>query len=140
MSTRHYLKIEKDGETLCEKQIIGNNDFFDEEFYKNIGFDTQIINDEGFCEDFPIENYPKFLYEWHKWLERNPKKRGMREINISNLEMKETLESITLSYLTTQTYEMELYNVSRALDEYKVLPTDTNEADLSNVKFYLSIY
>lgn len=34
MSTRHYFSIKKGNETVFEDQILGNNDFFDDEFYK----------------------------------------------------------------------------------------------------------
>lgn len=46
MSTRHYFSIKKGNETVFEEQILGNHDFFDDKFYKNINIIIYKRNEE----------------------------------------------------------------------------------------------
>lgn len=78
MSIMHYLIIKnKDLDEIVENyQILGNNDYFDEEFYQNLN-----INIDEDCMVKPVKiNYTDFLYEWNKWLDRYPEKRGLPKI------------------------------------------------------------
>lgn len=78
MSIRHYLIIKnKDLDEIVDNhQILGNNDYFDEEFYQNLNIN---IDEDCMVEQVKI-NYTDFLYEWNRWLDRNPEKRGLPKI------------------------------------------------------------
>lgn len=116
MSIRHYLIIKnKDLDEIVENyQILGNNDYFDEEFYQNLN-----INIDEDCMVKPVKiNYTDFLYEWNKWLDRYPEKRGLPKIpeSVKNQEdIKIHKECICLHYLTCQSYEQQLFEVTRGL-------------------------
>ena len=79
MSTRHYFSIKKGNETVFEEQILGNHDFFDDKFYKNINIK---FNEELECVELQEINLTDFFVEWINFLERNPEKNG---VSISNL-------------------------------------------------------
>ena len=79
MSTRHYFSIKKGNETVFEEQILGNHDFFDDKFYKNINIK---FNEELECVELQEINLADFFVEWINFLERNPEKNG---VSISNL-------------------------------------------------------
>lgn len=71
MSDRHYLIITeaKTNEEVFRKQIIGNNDFFDEQFYKSLDIDIQDFFEEGcFYKEVDVIT---FFIEWLKWIERS---------------------------------------------------------------------
>lgn len=74
MSTRHYFSIKKGNETVFEEQILGNHDFFDDEFYKNanIKFDEELE-----CVGLQEINLADFFVEWINFLERNPLMNGV---------------------------------------------------------------
>ena len=44
---------------MYTEQILGNNDFFDDDFYYNLG----IKLDEDCCFDFEIKNFAEFVLE-----------------------------------------------------------------------------
>lgn len=116
MSIRHYLIIRnKDLDEIVENyQILGNNDYFDEEFYQNLNIN---IDEDCMVEQVKI-NYTDFLYEWNRWLDRNPEKRGFPKIpeSVKNQEdIKIHKERICLHYLTCQSYEQQLFEVTRGL-------------------------
>jgi hypothetical protein len=116
MSIRHYLIIKnKDLDEIVDNhQILGNNDYFDEEFYQNLNIN---IDEDCMVEQVKI-NYTDFLYEWNRWLDRNPEKRGLPKIpeSIKNQEdIKTHKECIYLHYLTCQSYEQQLFEVTRSL-------------------------
>lgn len=69
MSTRHYFIIKKGNETVFEEQILGNHDFFDDEFYKNANIK---YDDELECVNLQKINIADFFVEWINYLERNP--------------------------------------------------------------------
>ena len=116
MSNRHYLKVKnKDiNKVVAEYQILGNNDYFDEEFYKNLEIN---IDEDGVIEPAKI-NYLDFLYEWDKWLDRNPEKKGFPKISetVKNQEdIKILKECIFLHYQVCQTYEQQLFDKTKTL-------------------------
>lgn len=116
MSIRHYLIIKnKDLDEIVDNhQILGNNDYFDEEFCQNLNIN---IDEDCMIEQVKI-NYTDFLYEWNRWLDRNPEKRGLPKIpeSVKNQEdIKTHKECIYLHYLTCQSYEQQLFEVTRSL-------------------------
>ena len=74
MSTRHYFSIKKDNETVFEEQILGNHDFFDDEFYKNVNIK---FDEELECVELQEINFADFFVEWINFLERNPLMNGV---------------------------------------------------------------
>lgn len=72
MSTRHYFILKKDNRVILKKQVLGNNDFFDDEFYNkiNVKFEDRDVP----CQEIQIED---FFVEWVRFLERNPLKNGI---------------------------------------------------------------
>ena len=115
MSNRHYLRLEDKNtkKIIRECQILGNNDYFDEEFYQNLN----IVVDDGMIAPVKI-NYVDFLYEWDRWLNKYPEKKGMPEIpkyvrenkNINTLK-----KNVFLHYSISQSYEQQLYEATRGL-------------------------
>lgn len=72
MATRHYFILKKHNKIILKEQILGNNDFFDDEFYNKINVkfeDGDVTRQEIQIEDFFVE--------WIKFLERNPLKNGI---------------------------------------------------------------
>lgn len=71
MSDRHYLIITevKTNKEVFRKQIIDNNEFFDEQFYKILNIDIQEFFEEG-CVYEEVDIITFFI-EWLKWIERN---------------------------------------------------------------------
>lgn len=70
MSTRHILQIKNGDKVVLSEQIIGNNDFFDEEFYENMRLN---LDDYGELEETEI-SIEKLFSNWYKWLIRHPEK------------------------------------------------------------------
>lgn len=116
MSNRYYLIIKEknSNKILKTHQILGNNDYFDEEFYQNLKID---VDEYGAIEPIKI-NYIDFLYEWDRWLNRNPEKKWLPKIpeRLKKQEdMKIIKEGIFLHYLTCQSYEQQLFEVTKML-------------------------
>lgn len=116
MSNRHYLliKYKNSGKILETHQILGNNDYFDKEFYQNLNIN---VDEDGTIEPIKI-NYINFLYEWNRWLDRNPEKKGLPKIPESVKNQKDIKihkECIFLHYLTCQSYEQQLFNITKIL-------------------------
>lgn len=76
MSNRHFLTIKKGSEDLHRVQILGNNDYFDEEFYNHMGM---VVDEDGYCD--PVELYvgntldgyelvDKFFLDYQRYLVR----------------------------------------------------------------------
>jgi hypothetical protein len=110
MTKRHYLTVKnksRDGMNI-DYQILDNNDYFDEEFYQNLNI---TVDDNGDIAPVKI-NYVDFLYEWHRWLNRNPAKKGLPQISENMIDGK---ESAFLYYFNVQSYEQQLFEVTRSL-------------------------
>lgn len=115
MSNRHYLRLENKytKSIIRECQILGNNDYFDEEFYQNLN----IVVDDGMIAPVKI-NYVDFLYEWDRWLNKDQEKKGLPEMpkyvrenkNINTLK-----KNVFLHYSISQSYEQQLYEATRGL-------------------------
>lgn len=116
MSNRHYLRLEDKNtkKTIRECQILGNNDYFDEEFYQNLNI---VVDDDGVIAPVKV-NYAVFLYEWDRWLNKYPEKKGLPEMpkyvrenkNINTLK-----KNVFLHYSIRQSYEQQLYEATRGL-------------------------
>ena len=110
MTKRHYLTVKnksRDGMNI-DYQILDNNDYFDEEFYQNLNI---TVDDNGDIAPVKI-NYVDFLYEWYRWLNRNPAKKGLPQISENMIDGK---ESAFLYYFNVQSYEQQLFEVTRSL-------------------------
>lgn len=116
MSTRHYVEIYKDDVLVLSEQVLGNNDFFDKEFYDNLNIKIE----DGYFDQVEIE-FTDFLKEWYEYLERHPEMKGIPKIpeqvkeRFDNAEYKEYLY---VHYLTAESYEMQVFRVVAAMSEY----------------------
>ena len=115
MSNRHYLRLENKNtkKIIRECQILGNNDYFDEEFYQNLN----IVVDDGAIAPVKVD-YVDFLYEWDRWLNKYPEKKGLPEMPKyarENKNIKFLKKNIFLHYLIRQSYEQQLYEATRGL-------------------------
>lgn len=72
MSTMHYFILKKNNRVILKEQILGNNDFFDDEFYNKIN--VKFEDGDVSCQEIQIED---FFVEWIRFLERNPLKNGI---------------------------------------------------------------
>lgn len=110
MTKRHYLTAKNKSRDRMDidYQILNNNDYFDEEFYQNLNI---TVDDNGDIAPVKI-NYVDFLYEWHRWLNRNPVKKGLPQISENMIDGK---ESAFLYYFNVQSYEQQLFEVTRSL-------------------------
>ena len=116
MSNRHYLRLENKytKSIISECQILGNNDYFDEEFYKNLNIN---VDEDGVIEPVKI-NYIDFLYEWDRWLNKYPEKKGLPEMPEyvrKNKNIKILKWNVFMHYSIRQSYEQQLYEVTRGL-------------------------
>ena len=116
MSHRHYLKIE---DSSCQRviwrcQVLGNNDYFDEEFYRNLNI---IVYSDGDIAPTKVD-YVDFLYEWDRWLDRHPEKKGFPQIPKHMKECEDinlVKENTFLHYASSESYEQQLFDTSRKL-------------------------
>lgn len=67
MSQRHWLTIKKWDTPVYNRQILGNNIFADEEFYKNLNLD--IDWGDGRLEETEVQ-LKDFMLEWWKYIAR----------------------------------------------------------------------
>lgn len=116
MSNRHYLMIEdkKSQSGVWRRQVLGNNDYFDEEFYQNLNI---TVDDNGAIAPTKV-NYIDLLYEWDRWLDRHPEKRGVPQIPKHRKECEDidiVKENIFLHYASSESYEQQLFEISRQL-------------------------
>ncbi len=116
MSNRHYLRLENKNtkKIIRECQILGNNDYFDEEFYQNLNI---IVDDDGVIAPVKVD-YVDFLYEWDRWLNKYPEKKGLPEIPKyvrENKNIKSLKDNVFMHYSIRQSYEQQLYEVTRGL-------------------------
>jgi len=131
MSTRHYIQVYQNSplKKMYTEQILGNDDFFDDDFYYNLG----IKLDEVCCIDFEIKNFAEFMLEWHNYFERHPEKKGLPDLSEHTVERFADKNSdqwkaiVYAHYAGAESYEMQLYNVAR--DMYKYLDFDGNVLD-----------
>ena len=128
MLQRHYIEIYKKSPRtkIYTVQILGNNDYFDEEFYNNLG----IKLDEDYCFDFEIKDFAKFVLEWHDYFERHPEKKGLPDLSKHTIErfadksLDQWKAIVYAHYAGAESYEMQMYNTAR--DVYKYLDFDGN--------------
>lgn len=122
-----YTKIHL-GKRYTE-QILGNNDFFDDDFYYNLGINL----DEVCYFDFEIKNFAEFMLEWHNYFERHPEKKGLPDLSehiverFANKSSDQWKAFVYAHYASAESYEMQLYNTAR--DMYKYLDFDGNVLD-----------
>lgn len=118
MSIRHWITIRKGNETLKDIQILGNNDYFDEEFYENMGLQ---VTEDGEVKETEIK-LSDLMVEWHEWLNRHPEKKGVgRDISKGRYYTKEVyLEYLIGNYCQLQPYRfMDLLSRHNYLDDAK---------------------
>ena len=128
MSTRHYIQVYQNSpwKKIYTKQILGNNDFFDEDFYYNLG----IKLDEDCCFEFEIKNFAEFVLEWHDYFERHPEKKGLPDLSKHTIEhfMNKNSDQwkaiLYAHYSGAESYEMQIYNTAR--DTYNYLDFNGN--------------
>lgn len=121
MSQRHYIEVldADDNNTVFSAQILGNNDYFDEEFYDHMG----IVMDEGCCFDIEIKDFAGLLLEWHKYLERHPEMKGLPNSPTSVIatlkdDTELLKEYVYLHYVSSNSYEMQLFEVTKKLSPF----------------------
>lgn len=129
MSIKHYFSIEKEGKKIYSNRILGNNDYFDEEFYKEIGVKLN--------EDYALAKQEisilKLISAWHEWLERHPERLGVGLKNKSDL----TEKQIFYDYLCGLYYQLQPYFLMRDIDAYLKMES----AELKEeYKAYLEIF
>lgn len=116
MSTRHYIEIYKNDELVLSEQVLGNNDFFDKEFYDNLNIE---IEDDYFNQ---VEiKFTDFLKEWYEYLERHPEMKGIPKIPEQVKERfddSDYKEYLYIHYLTTESYEMQIFRVVASIYKY----------------------
>lgn len=114
MSTRHWITVKKGNETMKDIQIIGNNDYFDDEFYENMGLQ---FTEDGEIEETEIK-LSDLLVEWHEWLNRHPEKKGVgRDISKGLYYAKQ----VYLEYVIGNYYQLEPYKFMDLLSRHNYL-------------------
>lgn len=116
MSIRHYFTIEKEGKEIFSSQILGNNDYFDEEFYKSIGAEL-----DEYCELEKQEiSILKLMVAWYEWFKRNPKRLGVGLKDKSDV----TEKQIFYDYLCGLYYQLQPYFLMRDINMYLKMGTE----------------
>lgn len=129
MSVKHYFSIEKEGKKVFSDQILGNNDYFDEEFYEGIGVEL-----DECCELEKQEiNILKLMVAWYKWFERHPERLGVGLKDKSDI----TEKQIFYDYLCGLYYQLQPYFLMR--DIYVYIKPGTEELK-EEYKAYLEIF
>lgn len=129
MSTRHYFTIKKEDKEVFSSQILGNNDYFDEEFYDSIG-----VEFDECCELEKQEiSILKLMVAWHKWFTRHPEKLGVGLKDKPDL----TEKQIFYDYLCGLYYQLEPYFLMRDINIYLKMGTEELKEEY---KAYLEIY
>lgn len=114
MSIRHWITVKKGDEVMKDIQIIGNNDYFDEEFYENMGLQ---VTEDGEVEETEIK-LSDLLVEWHEWLNRHPEKKGIgRDISKGLYYAK----LVYLEYVIGNYYQLEPYKFMDLLSRHNYL-------------------
>lgn len=119
MGRNHYINVIKDGKEVYSYQVLGNDDSFDKEFYKNLNINPK-------KEDNKEINYIEFLYEWHQYLERNPDLKKSLEVSDRMKERLENRKEAFADYLfgfygASETYSTQPQNLTRVLIDRKYL-------------------
>lgn len=121
MSQKHYIEVisKKENRITLSLQILGNNDYFDEEFYDHMG----IVMDEDCCFDVEFKDFAFLLLKWHNYLDRHPEKRGLPNINKETIDcikndIKQQKEFVYLHYATALTYELQIYEVAKEISQF----------------------
>lgn len=129
MSIRHYFTIEKEGKEIFSSQILGNNDYFDEEFYDSIGAEL-----DEYCELEKQEiSIFKLMVAWHEWFKRHPERLGVGLKDKSDV----TEKQIFYDYLCGLYYQLQPYFLMRDINVYLKMGTEELK---EGYKAYLKIY
>lgn len=104
---------------MLSLQILGNNDYFDDEFYDHMGIDM----DEDCCFEVEIKDFAFLTLKWHNYLDRHPEKRGLPNINKENIDclkndIEQQKEFVYLHYATALTYELQIYEVAKEISQF----------------------
>ena len=121
MSQRHYIEVvdKKDNSIALSLQILGNNDYFDDEFYNHMGIDM----DEDCCFEVEIKDFAFLILKWHNYLDRHPENRGLPNINKETVEylkndIEHQKEFVYLQYATALSYELQIYEVAKKVSQF----------------------
>lgn len=107
MAIRHYLNMtdKTSGKSVFSTQILDNNGYFDDEFYKkfNIKLDENYSFDETEVDLFDL------TYEWHNFLQRHPNMLGLQVVNDNYRFNKDFKKDLFFFYATADSYELQLF-------------------------------
>lgn len=112
MANRHYLKMINNStkEQVLRRQILGNNDYFDEKFYNAFGIELN----EDYAFDVTEVSILDLIYQWHNFLQRHLNMLGLPVPNTKeNLELYNGnfKEYLFYFYATADSYELQLYRI-----------------------------
>lgn len=118
---RHYFQIrEKDNpqKIIFERQLLGNNDWFDDKFYNNLNIKIDDAKDGFLPTSIPLL---RFFSEWHDFLNRHSEMRGLPQFNnpfmtnLKELNYNEYLEQLYLFYVGSESYEQQMFNTAKEI-------------------------
>lgn len=152
MSVRHYIYIinKKSGKEEYSSQILGNNDYFDKDFYKKFGLQ---ISQDGCIEKSTINrtilnndkyeiDFVEFFTYWRIWIDRKENRR-----TIGKLRQLETIppdyreEYIYNDLIYGNYYVIQPFSIMKEINDKKFLTDDLINKNLKKeYKFYISIY
>lgn len=107
MAIRHYLNMidKTSGKCIFSTQILDNNGYFDDEFYKvfNIKLDENYSFNETEVDLFDL------TYEWHNFLQRHPKMLGLPVISKDYKSCEDFRGNLFFFYATADSFELQLF-------------------------------
>lgn len=121
MSMRHYFQIrEKDNpqKIIFERQILGNNDWFDDKFYSNLKIKID-DSEDGFIPTRVL--LLDFFSEWRNFLNRHSEMKGLPRFQYApTKDLKEGgcdeyLERLYLFYAASESYEQQIFNTAKEI-------------------------
>lgn len=118
MSIRHTLTIKDENENVIyEKQILGNNFYADELFYKNLRLE---IEEDGLLEQTTID-FEELVYEWWFYLSRTTNRDEYFESIRKDLEQKNKelifLNSVLFNQTLLGDFYITIYEITRNYTE-----------------------
>lgn len=116
MATRHYITMidKMTNEKVLRRQLLGNNDFFDDELYEALGIE---LDTDGNFEETEVD-IVQFTYEWHQFLHRHPETLGLPKIS---KRLKKVFpedyfrKHLFYFYGTSDSYELQIFEVLKEI-------------------------
>lgn len=118
MSIRHTLIIkDKNERAVYEKQILGNNFYADNIFYKNLGIE---VEEDGLLEETKID-FENLVYEWWSYISRTLNRERYfkdleRELDQNNKELI-FLNSVLFNQTLLGDFYITIYEITRGYTE-----------------------